>query len=216
MTARRSWLIFSGLSSVVALSVVLLWSASVAAAERSIIKHPGDHPNYSVEIEPHLLAAFISPLAGSDGLGLGARFSIPIVENGFVPTINNNAAIGFGLDWIHYTGCWGGWGWNYYCPDVNTFYLPVVLQWNFFLSTHFSVYAELGFGLYYTTWPSGPECYQINNQGTRYCGPHGEGGHIDWNPIILMLGGRYHFSETVSLTARLGYPYFSLGVSFFP
>jgi hypothetical protein len=32
---------------------------------------------------------------------------------------------------------------------------------------------------------------------------------------IIMAGGRYHFSENVALTMRVGYPSFSIGVSFF-
>ena len=103
-------------------------------------------------------------------------------------------------------------------PDL--FYIPVVLQWNFFLSTHFSVFGEIGLGIYYTSWPAGPQdCYYyVNQREMRYaaCGPGAGGGRFDWNPLILMAGAGYHFSEKVSLTARLGYPYFSFGVSFFP
>ena len=39
--------------------------AGVARAEESIIRHPGDHPNYSVEIEPHLDFAFWEGDAGA-------------------------------------------------------------------------------------------------------------------------------------------------------
>src|SRR5690242_15546200 len=74
----------------------LLYSGR-AQAEEPIIRHPGDHPSYSVEIEPHLDFAFFLPTAGSSGFGLGGRFTIPIVKNGFVPSINNSVGIGFGL-----------------------------------------------------------------------------------------------------------------------
>src|SRR4051812_3706379 len=78
-----------------------------ARAEESIIRRPGDHPAYSVEIEPHLLAAFLLTHAGAgDGYGLGGRFSIPLMKNGFISSINNSVAIGFGLDWAHYSGCY--------------------------------------------------------------------------------------------------------------
>src|SRR5437868_2990599 len=74
-----------------------------ARAQESIIRRPGDHSNYSLEIEPHLLAAFVFTRAG-DGFGVGGRFTIPIVKNGFISSINNNVGIGFGLDWAHYNG----------------------------------------------------------------------------------------------------------------
>jgi hypothetical protein len=31
---------------------------------------------------------------------------------------------------------------------------------------------------------------------------------------IFMAGGRYHFTERIALTMRVGYPWFALGVSF--
>ncbi len=214
---RRRGTLVRGMAPLLALGVPLLWTAHASAAEHSIIKHPGDHPDYSVEIEPHLLGALISPMAG-DGFGLGARFSIPVMENGFIPTINNNAAIGFGVDWIHYGNCYRNWQhryeWGYGCADANTFYFPVVLQWSFFLSTHFSAFGEAGVGFHYTDW--GDDCFYYDSHGARYATGCGPGGHFNWDPFILMVGGRYHFSEKVALTGRIGYPYFSFGVSFYP
>ena len=42
--------------------------------------------------------AVLAPLGGNDGFGLGGRFSIPIVRNGFIGSINNSVAIGLGLE----------------------------------------------------------------------------------------------------------------------
>src|SRR5262245_1455677 len=108
-------------------SACLLVSQS-AHAEESIIRHPGDHPNYAVEVEPHLSFAFFLPAAGSTGVGLGGRFTIPVVRNGFVSTINNSVGVGFGLDWLHYNGCYYGYPYfRYaYCDDLNSFWVPVV------------------------------------------------------------------------------------------
>jgi hypothetical protein len=39
---------------------------------------------------------------------------------------------------------------------------------------------------------------------------------LTFDPFVLFVGGRLHFSEGVSLTMRVGWPYFSIGVSFFP
>jgi len=179
-----------------------------ARADESIIKRPGDHPNYSVEIEPHLLAAFFR--YGATGIGLGGRFTIPIVKNGFVSTINNNVGIGFGLDWIHYSGCYYG-RWYYYSGCYyNSFWFPVDLQWNFFLTKHWSVFGELGLGIIYSDWGGyyGPQpC--CDRFGCYDCGPSRWG----LEPVIFV-GGRYHFSDAIALTLRLGWPYISFGVSF--
>lgn len=194
-----------------ALGAALGWTRAGHAQEHSIISHPGDHPNYSVEIEPHVLAGVFAPLGGTSGFGLGGRFSIPVMQNGFVPSINNNVAIGFGLDWLHYNGCWGRY--NYFgCADLNGFWFPVVMQWNFFLSTHWSVFGEPGIALYYADW--GPDCYNVDPR-TTVCDAYTP-SRLNFQPFVLFLGGRFHASEKVALTGRIGWPYFSFGVSFFP
>ena len=74
------------------------------ARAESIIKNPGDHPTYSVELEPHGLLGW-GHLYRGNGLGLGARLTIPIVQNGFVPKINNSVGISFGFAWLSYGSC---------------------------------------------------------------------------------------------------------------
>jgi len=155
-----------------------------ALAERSIIKQPGNHPHYTFEAEPHLLVGLWGvPGPGNDaGVGAGFRGSVVIVDNGFVRTINNSVAISFGLDWINY--------------DNDDFvWLPVAMQWNFWLSEHWSVFGEPGLAL------------RFNDD--RF----DDDTDLDF---VFYAGGRYHFSDTVSLTMRLGWPSaFSIGVSFF-
>jgi hypothetical protein len=202
------------------LCVVLAFSASTTreARAQSTIRQPGAHPNYSVEIEPHLLAALFLTRAG-EGVGLGGRFTIPIVKNGFVSTINNNVGIGFGLDWAHYNGCY----YYYYrdpffydCPSFNTFIIPVVMQWNFFLAKHWSVFAEPGMAFEYGTFGSCPGYYYDAAGRIHYyaCGPGPN--RFNWDPFVLFVGGRFHISDGVALTMRVGWPYFSFGVSFLP
>lgn len=187
------------------------------ARAQSIIKHPGEHPDYPVEIEPHVLLGPFDPPGPPDGTGLGAglRLTIPVVKNGFVDTINNSVGIGFGLDWMHYEGSdasvgpcarWiPGLNGTTICTEVgapyggpsNYFYFPGVMQWNFWLTPRFSVFGEPGLSLYYEKGK-----FQSN-------------GHLGVTPT-LAIGGRFHFSERVALTVRLGYPAFALGLSFFP
>ena len=63
------------------------------------VKQPGAHPIYAVELEPHLLVQHSHDWHGDDeGIGIGIRASIPIIDNGPIRTINNSLAIGFGLE----------------------------------------------------------------------------------------------------------------------
>jgi hypothetical protein len=73
---------------------------------------------------------------------------------------------------------------------VNYFYLPVVMQWNFWLHKSWSVFGEPGVALYL------------------------QDGDLEFTPLVLFVGGRYHLNDRITLTMRLGYPAFSFGVSF--
>jgi hypothetical protein len=181
-------------------------SASDARAD-SIIKNPGDHPRYSVELEPHGLLGWAN-LYRDNGLGLGARFTIPIVENGFVKTINNSVGIGFGLDWLRYDGCYyyGASSKNrvdYGC-GASFFVFPVVMQWNFWLTPRWSVFGE-------------PGLYVFHGVYDDYCNGVPGCGYPTRTSVqpALYLGGRFHFNDKISLTMRVGYPTLSIGASFF-
>ncbi len=68
--------------------------------------------------------------------------------------------------------------------------VPVVAQWNLFLLSQFSMYIEPGIGI-------------------------GFGGGGIWPDLILAVGGRWHFSEKLALSIRIGYPALGIGASFF-
>lgn len=195
---RWFWSLLLGLFLVVG-------SASDARAT-SIIKSPGDHPDYHVEIEPHLLLGW-AHLYHDNGFGLGGRFTIPIVQNGFVKTINNSVGITFGLDWVRYGGCYYRYrGADYGC-GASFFLFPVAMQWNFWLTEKWSVFAEPGLYIYHGVYDD-------------YCDRFGPGDNCGYPTRTsvepaLYLGGRFHFNDTVSLTMRIGYPTLSFGVSFF-
>jgi hypothetical protein len=183
-------------------AMLALASAPCVARADDTIKHPGDHPAYNFEVEPHLLLGWDDVYA-NDGFGLGARFSIPIVDNGFVSTINNSVAIGFGLDLVHYDDCW----YNGNC-DANYVHLPVVMQWNFYVASRWSVFGEPGLVIYhgfFNDCPSAPP-----NVG---CPARPRETSVE---PALYLGGRYHFNDKMSLTMRIGFPSISVGISFFP
>jgi hypothetical protein len=164
-----------------------------------------------VEIEPHAALGFLVPSAGS-GVGIGERVTIPIVRNGFVRSINNSVGIGFGIDWIHYSGCFFVRNAVGQCAPLNRVWIPVVMQWNFYLSPHWSVFGEPGLAIAYSDWGEG--CVVDNGNRVFVCGP--APNRVDVDPFIIFFGGQFRFSEGVALTMRVGWPYASVGVSFFP
>jgi hypothetical protein len=181
------------------------------------IKHPGEHPHYTVELEPHVLIGWAANYyyGGGDALGLGGRVSINLTHDGFVDSINNSVAIGLGLDWLHYNApdcfyyynrgaaCYGG-------ASADFFQFPVVLQWNFYVAKHWSVFGEPGIYIWHGSYGNGG-CY--NAAGALVNCSYSETGV---GPAFW-IGGRYHFNETVALTMRLGYPdILTFGVSFMP
>lgn len=201
--ARPSRLRLTATSTALATLLV----ASQAGAQ---IKQPGNHPEYDVELEPHALVMFDGQYQGDAGFGLGLRASIPVMQNGPIPKINNNFAIGFGLDWAHFSDdCWGRWGfrgarpnnWDGECTE-NDFILPAVAQWSFFFTPVVSAFGEAGLAFNYATatW----EC--PNNLCEE------DDSDLDLDPVFAV-GGRFLFGSTAGLVVRLGWPYVSLGAS---
>jgi hypothetical protein len=201
-----------------ALLLVLLGLALASATSFAQIKEPGAHPAYSVELEPHLLVDWSDEFWGSDGLGIGARVSIPVIDNGPITTINNNLAVGFGFDWAHFGGsCWN-WGpfapgepnppgpyLNGYDCSGNNFWFPAVAQWNFFLTPVISVFGEAGFAIRYSTWSADVGC------GNAIC--RRTGNDLGVEPLFFG-GARFLVAKSFGITARLGWPYLSVGASF--
>lgn len=151
--------------------------AEPARADESVIKQPGRHPDYTFEAEPHFFFGFDPPgKSASKGYGPGFRGTIELVDNGFIKKINNTVGLGFGFDWIAFES------------KKQAVWVPIVMQWNFWLSRNWSVFGEPGGGI----WLG-------NATGIR---PAAYGG------------ARFHFSEKIALTARVGFPALSLGASF--
>jgi hypothetical protein len=145
--------------------------ALARADEHSIIRNPGDHTPYFFEAEPHLLLGYSGPFEEGDNVGIGFRGTFHIA-NGFVKSINDSVGVGFGID----------------IATHNRFLVPVVMQWNFWLTNHWSVFGEPGIAI-------------------------GEGRDTSAWPV-LDVGGRFLFTDRISLTMRVGFPDLSVGVSF--
>jgi hypothetical protein len=72
----------------------------------------------------------------------------------------------------------------------DALYIPVQAHWGFFFTQHWSAFTELGVGFRF---------FDADARVTP----------------ALNLGGRYHVTDRIAVTLRLGYPALSLGVSFF-
>lgn len=199
------------------LQVLTLCGVAEAAG---IIKEPGQHPHYTVELEPHFVLTWNwLPHSSQDGLGIGVRASIPLFHNGPIDTINNNMAITFGLDWAHSSGYCGPPGrpppgyppdYYYYYDNnncsANSYWLPVALQWNFFLTDVISVFGEPGLAIVHDRWSQLDPC----PPGGGFC----EYGHSETSIFPVLWGGaRFLFSDKVGVTVRLGVPSISAGLS---
>ena len=178
------------------LAAALVTAPSATSPAQETIRDTGRHPVYQVEMEPHALVAWDN-LYGDTGLGGGLRLSIPIVRDGFIKSIDDNVAIGFGLDWLHYSDCY----FNGPC-SANYVMFPVAMQWNFFFTRRWSAFGEPGLFVYkgFIEGCGSPGC-----QGE-------EPTSFGVRPAIAV-GGRYHFNDYITLTVRLGYPAISAGVS---
>jgi hypothetical protein len=144
----------------------------LASAETNIVKDPDRHPHYVFEAEPHFLLA---PLGAPPLLpGVGFRGTVVLAQEGFIDKINDSVGLGFGVD---------------YTRD-NT-WIPIVMQWNFWLSEHWSVFGEPGFAFRFE-----------------------DHGHDNRADFTIYGGGRLRLSDRVTLTMRVGYPAFTAGFSF--
>jgi len=111
----------------------LCFFANIGQANATnLIRRPGAHNHYYLEIEPHLNLYGYG--RNRIDVGPGVRFSIPFMHNGPIDSINNNLAITFGIDTYFPSGSFG-----------VTF--PVAAQWNFYFTEIISVLGEVGFVL---------------------------------------------------------------------
>ena len=167
------------------------------AAAQSIIKRPGLHPQ-TWELEPHLNFRGVLLPESDPGFGLGIRATIPVTKNGFISSINNSVGIGFGVDWLAYRGA-----------GLNHFIVPVVLQWNFFLTKSWSVFAEPGLAL--NLYNEDCAAYRRLENGRYYA----RSCHRNLLEPHVGVGARWHFTPDMALTLRLANTAFSAGISWF-
>ncbi|HEX4334435.1 MAG TPA: hypothetical protein VH062_00900 [Polyangiaceae bacterium] len=193
------------------LVVGLLLAATPAHAQ---IREPGNHPKYSVELEPHLVVQWQYADWDSDGIGIGGRVSIPVMDNGPITTINNSFAVGVGLDWAHFDDNCNAFYGVRVRPNgfggctANHFWIPMVAQWNFWFTPVVSAFAELGLAIQHASYdvacdpgtPTGICAYSDSYTRVR--------------PVFLV-GPRFTLTNSFAITLRVGVPYLTIGGSFY-
>jgi len=155
------------------------------------------HPRYAAEIEAHGLVGAFDRY--NVGLGAGVRVSIPVAINAPIKSIDDDISIGIGLDWIRYAA---------YKPidvpqrpTVTTvaLYVPVFLQWNFWLGSRASMFLEPSVIYRFAEYVG--SCSDLPCAPTTRVLPSGA------------IGFRFRVVDHVAATVRIGWPLTSLGVS---
>ncbi len=120
----------------------------------------------------------------SFSVGLGVRFYIPIVKEGFLPMLNDSFGIEFGAD---PSIVFGGFGYN----TGFGIAIPVEARWNFHLFPRLEVYAKLGAGI-----------------GVLVVSPSVYVGFVP----VANVGVLFKLNETLFLRAEVGYPAVKVGL----
>jgi len=130
------------------------------------------------------------------GAATGVRFGIPLVDNGFIGSLNNAVYLNFGADfyWIRWRERPGN-NWDY---NVG-FGFPVTLHWEFYFNETWSAFAEIGAQFFlHPQWLNG--------------------GDFDWREpgawFVWTVGGTWHINQNFGLTVRIGSPYVAFGLTF--
>ena len=175
-------------------------STSPALAQ-STIAEPGAHPDYGIEFQPYLglvggFAGVIVPGNFRSTFVIGARVNWVLLDNGLIPVLNDSIALTSGAE-LRFGGefCHEDFDRedfdreDFHCHDRITLTVPAAVQWNFWFTRSLSAFVEPG--LFFSTR-----------------------AHRD--SIIspaFWVGGRYIIGERLAMTARLGTPNSSFGIS---
>lgn len=166
------------------LAFLLAAGACATAAEaqqRSARIREGARPEHSMRLEAH------GTVAWHGSFGVGGRFEIPIVKEGFIDGVDDELALSPGFDLLFA-----------HVGDQASTVIPIALvavQWSFWLSQSWSVFGEAGLATVFANW--GP--YHHRHQF------HDEHGHAFFAPL-LSLGGRLHLGDAFALAMRVSWP----------
>ena len=177
------------------LGLLSLSFSTAALAEASAVRESGALLDRSDHDRPQMLSFFAGlpyydARYGGFPAGVGARYYLPIVKDGFIPPANDEFGIEFGGDLAFYSS-----------PNGTYFGLsiPVEVLWDFHFFPRFDAYAKvgaavaIGFGNYYRGGPV----------------PAPVGVYP-----ISAVGLRLRLTDAIFLRAEAGYPWAKVGVAF--
>lgn len=150
--------------------------ANPAAAQITVTK-PGQYPEYGFEIQPYIGLFGVFPNPSNSSFAAGARVNWMLIEDGFIPAINDSIALTTGVDlrlgseFCHSHG-------GSHCHSNLAFAVPVGMQWNLWFTRGLSAFAEPG--VIFST-----------RDHENLVGP------------AFWIGGRYLFRSGLALTGRV-------------
>lgn len=175
-------------------------STSQTAEGGNAFKQPGGMFDASEQPRPFLIGAFLEfPYGywyGGFPLSVGGRFYIPLLKQGFVPSLNDEFGLDVGVD-LTLTF---GYGVSFLID------IPVEAMWKLNLTSKFSAYAKLGVGLGIRL-----------GYWTSFCGGAFGYGYSCW-PVAPTfygsVGAIYKLTDGLWLRGEIGYPGLKIGLTF--
>lgn len=130
------------------------------------------------------------------GLGVlaGARVAFPLVQNGFISSLDNAFYLTIGAD-FYYINSTPGIGRSSYDAGIG---FPITAHWEFYFSNTWSAFAEVGVNIFLH-----PRLFSLGEVAPEPAG---------W--FITQVGGRLHLSNAFAIVLRVGNPYVALGATF--
>ena len=172
-------------------------SGSNTTATNTTPSSPAAEPDTLKDASPHMRPQMISAFTGFSfghfaGYGfpmmLGGRYYIPIVKDGFLPTVNDEFGLEFGLD-LNFTFLSD----RYTDSVLFGFGIPAEAMWDFHFSPRFDAYAKVGFVF-----------------GSAF--NSGYGGF--WWDFRTHVGMRLKLNDVMYFRAEVGYPNIMAGLGF--
>jgi hypothetical protein len=141
----------------------------------------------SAQSRPQMLSFFLFvPWYYGYGIGGAVRYAIPILNDGFIPKLNDSVEIEFGGD--IWTASYGGFGFN--GGGYTALGIPIEGRWTFHITDKFSAYGKVGIG-----W-----VIVVGSRSDGVVAGYGGGIYTTAGPGVL-----YKLSDAISLRAEFGY-----------
>jgi len=152
------------------------------------------------DMGPHTRNSMLSifgllPWGFGNGIGGAVRYTLPVIHDGFVDSLNDSVELEFGGDiWF------GGYDFGTIRYGYTGLAIPLEGRWSFHLNPKLSLYGKLSLGWYFNFYTSNIEGVQGLNSGGLY-----------WNTGA---GGLYALSDSLWLRGEIGATGLKLGVGF--